>query len=76
MRRVSTEVDRSRNGYLVHGATSSGRGVRVEVYIEGLLGDDPRYVQEATLTCRTAEQATEIARVLREAKTAHGSEGA
>lgn len=64
MRRV-TEIDRSRAGYLVHSATSSGRHVEVVAYIEGL--EDPRYAIESRVLCRTAEQAAEIARVLREA---------
>lgn len=67
MARLSTEEDRSRAGSLVHHASASGRLVRVVAYIEGV--QDPRYAVESTITCRTSEQAAEIARVLATAKT-------
>jgi len=59
--------DRSRAGSLVHSAMASGRHVTVVAYIEGPQGDENRYAIESTITCRTSEQANEIARVLREA---------
>lgn len=67
MRRVTTEVDRSRSGHLVHDCTSSGRCVRLIAYIEGV-GEHPRYEIESNIICRTQEQAAELARILREAK--------
>ncbi len=60
-------LDRSRKGYLVHSATSSGREVTLVLYIEGL--QDPRYIHEQRLLCRTSEQASAIAQLLTEAKS-------
>jgi hypothetical protein len=57
-----TETDRSREGHLIHEASSSGRDVRVVAYLEGL-----KRPVESRIICRTAEQATELARVLSEA---------
>lgn len=42
---------------------------REEVNIEGLEGSDGRLTIESSILCRTQEQAAEIARVLREART-------
>jgi len=67
MSRATNVTDRSRSGFLVHSATSSGRGVRVVAYIEGL--DDPCYEIESSIICRTPEQAAEVARVLDRART-------
>ena len=66
MSKLTSEDDRSQAGYLVHSAQNSGRGVRLVVYIEGI--SVPRYTVESHIVCRTAEQAAELARVLREAK--------
>jgi hypothetical protein len=65
MARPTTETDLSRNGKLVHEATSSGRTVHVVAYIEGI--EDPRYAVESQIVCRTPEQAAKVARVLSEA---------
>lgn len=70
MRPVAVDVvDRSRAGHLVHDATSQGRTVYITAYIEGLQGDQPRYMITSTVTCRTSEQAAEMARVLKAATT-------
>lgn len=67
MKHESPEVvDRSREGYLVHDARSSGREVTVTTHIEGLQGTLPRYAVESRVVCRTAEQAAELAKQLRE----------
>lgn len=63
---VTTEEDRSRKGYLIHSAQNSGRGVKIIAYIEGIF--DPRYTVESHITCRSSEQAAELARVLNEAR--------
>lgn len=62
---MNTEVaiDNSRSGSLIHTATSSGRTVNLVQYVEG--GVHP---VKSTIMCRTQEQATELARVLNEAK--------
>jgi hypothetical protein len=73
MNRKTIEIDRSRNGHLVHSATSSGRCVTVVAYIEGI--EDPRLTIESSIICRTQEQAAEIARVLTEARFASGRTG-
>lgn len=66
----STEPDRSRAGHLVHSATSSGRYVAVVVYIEGAgIPMEPRREVRSEILCRTQEQATELARIIREAST-------
>jgi hypothetical protein len=58
-----TMEDKSRQGMLVHEATSSGRTVHIVVYVEA--GTHP---VKSTIMCRTQEQASELARVLREAQ--------
>lgn len=57
-------ADRSRNGALVHEARSSGRDLRIVAYLEG--GERPVV---GHVTCRTQQQAEEIARVLTEARS-------
>ena len=63
---TTTEEDRSRAGYLIHHASSSGRDVRVVVYLEGT--KPPRFIVGERLVARSSEQAAEIARVLNEAR--------
>jgi hypothetical protein len=76
MKRVGPEeVDQSRDGSLVHAVSHSGRWVTVTVYIEGLVGSEPRYAHEERFVCRTVEQAAETARVLREAKWSDVKDG-
>ncbi len=79
-RKVESEaVDRSRAGWLVHDARSSGRDLSITAYIEGLQGDSSRSFTEERLVCRSAEQAAAIAKLLRETRRApdcsvnHGS---
>lgn len=68
--RVDTNVvDESRNGRLVHRATSSGRELEIVTYIEGLQGDTTgRYEMATRVLCRTQEQAAKIAQLLTEAR--------
>jgi hypothetical protein len=63
---ATIEVDKSREGHLIHNATSSGRWVKIVAYIEGT--QDPRYMVESNMVCRSSEQAREICRVLNEAR--------
>lgn len=58
---LSMSNDKSRNGSLVHSATSQGRTVEVVAYLEG--GTHPI---KSSIICRTSEQAAEVARVLTE----------
>lgn len=60
-------TDNSRNGKLVHSATSSGRNVKVVMYVEGAGVEGQRlFPVEGRLIARTSEQGAEVARVLRE----------
>lgn len=66
--------DRSRDGALIHEATSSGRIVTVVAYIEAEVPIQAQTFRllhpvKSTILCRTSEQAAEVARILREAKS-------
>jgi hypothetical protein len=63
---TTTDEDKSRNGGLIHEASSSGRWVKVVTYLEGV--KDPKFIVEGSLVCRSSEQAAELARVLNEAR--------
>lgn len=59
--------DRSRNGYLVHDARSSGRELTITAYLEG--GHNPI---KSKVMCRTPEQAFAMATLLMDAQLTDG----
>jgi hypothetical protein len=62
---VTYPDDRSRHGHLVHDAVASGREVKIVAYLEA--GHNPI---TSSVMCRTPQQASTIATLLRDTMTA------